>query len=202
MSLQLAILGLISFQPMTGYELKSTFDYSVNHFWSAQLSQIYRELGVLEKKNYLESHVEPQRGKPDKKIYTITPAGKKAFQKQLGDFPSILSATMRDEFLLRVFFGELIPKDELDFQLRKFIKEKNAAIEALHEVEAHVIKPGSACNDNMFFPMLTLKKGLMFYRAEVEWAEYCLQELSKRDVKSDTACSDPSPEDPNETPNT
>ena len=35
MSLKHAILGFLSLQPMTGYDLKKAFDQSVRHFWPA-----------------------------------------------------------------------------------------------------------------------------------------------------------------------
>jgi DNA-binding PadR family transcriptional regulator len=162
---------------MTGYELKSAFDNSINFFWNAPLSQIYRELGALEKKNYLESRVEAQQGKPDKKIYSITQPGKEEFLKQLNDFPSFYSAQLRDEFLLRLFFGPFISKEELEFQLRKAIKESEAAIEPLRKLEKDMGELEPQNGDSMFFQMLTLKQGLMYYEMKAKWAEYCLQEL-------------------------
>ena len=45
------ILGLINYHEMTGYEIMQTFKDSLNFFWKAQTSQIYRELQVLEKKD-------------------------------------------------------------------------------------------------------------------------------------------------------
>lgn len=50
MSLPHAILGLLNYMPMTGYDLKNFFDDSIDFFWSAQMSQIYRELKNLEKR--------------------------------------------------------------------------------------------------------------------------------------------------------
>ena len=41
MSLKHALLGLLNYRPMTGYDLKQRFDHSISHFWSANLSQIY-----------------------------------------------------------------------------------------------------------------------------------------------------------------
>ena len=38
MSLKHAILGFLSFAPLTGYDLKKAFDRSVQHFWPANQS--------------------------------------------------------------------------------------------------------------------------------------------------------------------
>ena len=44
------ILGLLNYGDMTGYEIKDVFEHSLNFFWTAQTSQIYRELQTIEKK--------------------------------------------------------------------------------------------------------------------------------------------------------
>ena len=43
------ILGLLNYGDMTGYEIREIFNKSLNFFWQAQSSQIYRELRTLEK---------------------------------------------------------------------------------------------------------------------------------------------------------
>ena len=53
MSLPHALLGLINYQPTTGYELKATFNRSIHFFWNATLPQIYRTLNQMEKKGWL-----------------------------------------------------------------------------------------------------------------------------------------------------
>ena len=42
------ILGLLNYGDMSGYEIREVFQDSLNYFWTAQTSQIYREIGVLE----------------------------------------------------------------------------------------------------------------------------------------------------------
>ncbi len=179
MSLQKGILGLLTLKPMTGYELKSLFDNSINYFWAAQQSQIYRELGALENKGYVTSRIEPQTGKPDKKVYTITPQGDEALQTWLNTFPAKLSMAIRDEITLRIFFGDRIDPEELKFQLKKLVKEKQEVLEVLRAMN-------EACKGFMtdigrdkdaFFKRLTIKKGLLVFEAEVRWAEECLKDI-------------------------
>ncbi|MGE5576976.1 MAG: PadR family transcriptional regulator, partial [Syntrophothermus sp.] len=63
MSLPYAILGFLSYRPMTGYDLGNFFKQSVAHFWHAELSQIYRELGKLEEKGLVKSEIQPQESR-------------------------------------------------------------------------------------------------------------------------------------------
>ena len=53
------ILGLLNYGDMTGYEIMTVFRDSLSHFWTAQKSQIYRELQALEKNGWIETaHIE------------------------------------------------------------------------------------------------------------------------------------------------
>lgn len=47
------ILGLLNYGDMTGYEIMTVFRDSLSHFWTAQKSQIYRELQALEKNGWI-----------------------------------------------------------------------------------------------------------------------------------------------------
>ena len=61
MSLPHALLGLISYQPSTGYELRTTFTESVQFFWSATLPQIYRTLNQMESQGWLTVRLNHRR---------------------------------------------------------------------------------------------------------------------------------------------
>jgi PadR family transcriptional regulator, regulatory protein AphA len=47
MSLKYAILGFLSLAPLSGYDLKKSFDRSLGHLWPADQSQIYRTLSQM-----------------------------------------------------------------------------------------------------------------------------------------------------------
>jgi PadR family transcriptional regulator AphA len=179
MSLQYAILGLLTYKPMTGYELKSLIDKSVNFFWTAQQSQIYRELKALEVSGYVTSHVEPQEGRPDRKVYKITPNGDGVLQTWLEKFPNTLSSAVRDEISIRFFFGSRIPKDELKFQLKKFIREKEQTLAALNAINISDKSCGHdpERSDEADFHHIVVKRGLAVFKAEIEWAKESLKDL-------------------------
>ena len=77
------ILGLLNYSDMTGYDIKEVFSRSLNYFWTAQTSQIYRELNNLEKNHWAESVLIEQNGKPDKKLFHITKEGKEELMRWL-----------------------------------------------------------------------------------------------------------------------
>ena len=69
MSLKHAILGLLTVTPMTGYDLKHrAFDVAIAHFWKADQSQIYRTLNRLSEAGWVQSEIEAQDERPDRKV--------------------------------------------------------------------------------------------------------------------------------------
>lgn len=199
MSLQYGILGLLSYAPMNGYNLKKLFTNSINYIWTASLSQIYRELGTLESKGFVSSVIEQQDERPDKKIYTITEDGKKAFIDWLHDFPEVLAAPKRDEFMLRVFFGSKLSIAELISQFERFIEERKVVDIAMGEGQKIIdsaakdikkklaMKPGK--KDELLWGMIT-KRAVMTNRLLIEWAGGCIEELRTAAAGGDKLCND------------
>ncbi len=74
--LKFILLGLLDYRPMSGYELEGWINASTGNFWHAKLSQIYTTLKRLEESGSVVSHVEPQAGRPDRRVFTITDSGR------------------------------------------------------------------------------------------------------------------------------
>jgi len=182
MSLQNAILGLLSYRSMTGYDLKKMFDESINNFWAASLSQIYRELGTLENKGYLTSVIEKQNDRPDKRIYDITDSGKEAFKNWITVFPEKLSKEKRDEFTLRIFFGSNVNKEDLIIQFKSFIKENQEKLDeiiSLNQVaEKYVSKMELFHGEGKYWRFI-LRRAYLNMEASVKWANECIDELNR-----------------------
>ena len=70
------ILGLLNYADMTGYEIREIFNKSLNFFWQAQSSQIYRELRTLEKNGWITITTVEQSEKPNKNVCSITKDGR------------------------------------------------------------------------------------------------------------------------------
>jgi PadR family transcriptional regulator, regulatory protein AphA len=181
MTLQFAILGLLTYAPMNGYFLKKLFDSSVNYFWAASLSQIYRELAALEKKGFVTASILQQDDRPDKKIYTITVAGEKAFNEWLVNFPDVAVGPRRDEFSLRIFFGSKLGNAELKKQFVRFVEEREnfkkimtENKKLINEIAKQLGTPAPAKEMSMRF---IAKRALMTNQVLIEWAQECIQEL-------------------------
>ncbi|MCE5215030.1 MAG: PadR family transcriptional regulator [Methanobacterium sp.] len=183
MSLSYALLGLLTYGPMTGYQLKKVFDESISHVWAASLSQIYRDLSALEKKGYLSSNIEKQEDRPDKKIYTLTEAGKAVFISWLGNFPEKMLTPNRDEFMLRIFFGSRLDHKQVLNQFKRFIVQMEQYLSLLESIE----KEFDVCSrefsveseaKEVLFWQLTIKRGHMTIETLIRWAEDCIYDIN------------------------
>ena len=110
------ILGLLAFQPRTGYDVKQITDRSTRFFWGASYGQIYPELRRLEAAGLVRSRAVP-RGQLQRRVYTVTAAGRRALDEWLAEPDE--QYEVRDEGLLKLFFGELMPAERLAELVRR-----------------------------------------------------------------------------------
>jgi DNA-binding PadR family transcriptional regulator len=102
-----AILGLLHYTDMHGYRIKEHIERNFGHMWSINYGQIYPNLKKLHEDGLIsmkEVVVNGEKG-PPRKLYSITPKGKKDFLAWLNSAPE-KPMLLRDPFLMRfVFFG-------------------------------------------------------------------------------------------------
>ena len=185
MSLSHTLLGLLSYKPMTGYQIKQYFESSINHFWNAHMSQIYRKLNRMEKEGWLTFQIEPQVGKPDKKIYAITQNGTATFMRWLQDFPENSEETTRSEFLARIFFASRINLTDLEYELRRFVRKQHDQLNAYREIEDYIRKQQESGDGEAIFWHMTLRRGIKSVESDIEWAEECLQLVKDKATKGE-----------------
>ncbi len=117
MSLPHALLGLLNYRPATGYELKATFTNSIHFFWDATLPQIYRTLKQMEKSRWLNVTVEHQDGKPSRKVYQVTEAGRKELRRWLSE--PLEMPEPRNATLIKIFFGNQMNPTQFTTHLKE-----------------------------------------------------------------------------------
>jgi PadR family transcriptional regulator AphA len=187
MSLKYALLGLLSAEPMNGYSIKALFNEAIDFVWQAELSQIYRELGILEKERLVSSSVEAQADRPNKRMYAITDAGRLAFQGWLRAVPEELAMPKRDELMLRLFFGSLAGEQVVTVEFERFLAQMRELRATLltpsHIAERYPNNPlmaraDRACREDRYCGFIR-KRALMASETAIRWAEECLSELKK-----------------------
>ena len=75
-ALEHALLVSLSERPAAGLELASRFGRSIGFFWAATHQQIYRTLARMEADGWVRGQRVAQTGRPDKKVYAVSPVGR------------------------------------------------------------------------------------------------------------------------------
>lgn len=181
MSLAFGILGLLTYKENTGYDLTKIFEDSLNNFWHAQSSQIYRELNRMEKEGLVASRSIIQDGRPNKRLYSITDAGRKEFSEWLCVIKPGFE-NPHDGMLMRIFFGADNPEETLAAlrqcreQYLKALEENCSPIRGNIEKYARMIPDG---REKSRYWLMTLELGVARARATAEWAERCIAQIEE-----------------------
>ena len=171
MSLKHAILGFLSFKSLTGYDLKKAFDQSVQHFWPANQSQIYRTLASLTEEGLVNMEVIEREERLDMKIYHITDSGKEELRHWLST--PLQSSDYREPFLIQVYFGGLLSDEEfvdlLEHEIRT-LQARLALYDSIYKMYQEAIRTHSDPRA-FFLSITTLEYGILSNRIAVEWLQ-------------------------------
>ena len=167
------ILGFLSIDSMTGYDLKRHFDSSAAYFWSADKAQIYRTLASLVADGLAETEVVPGDGAPDRIVHRITPAGRDVLAAWL-DSP-LDRQPERDPFLARLFFAG----DDAEL-VRRLVTARRTAVEAsvqdLERVRAQTPPVDRDSSPAPWLRIQTLEYGIAVGRHELVWLNSLLED--------------------------
>lgn len=103
MSLNYAVLGLLSEKPMSGFDLIREFDVSHSVVWPAPQNEIYRVLAKLKGEGLI---AEKESGARGRKTYAITRAGRAALAQWLA---APTDYTLRYDPMLKAGFLAAMP---------------------------------------------------------------------------------------------
>ena len=119
--LEVALLGLLSVRPMTGYDIGLHFDRALAPWWDTPRTQIYPKLRDLAGRGLVRESYVVQRSKPNKRVYSLTESGHAALRRWLA-LPIERSRT-RQHMMMHMFLGNLVDAGELQERLRSYRQE-------------------------------------------------------------------------------
>ena len=103
-SVDYLLLGSLAAGPKHGYEILQFLEQHFGPAWYVGNSQLYTVLKRLERKRLVSSEVRSQENRPAKRVFSLTAAGRSAFQAWLGK-PVKHIRDMRVEFNAKLFFA-------------------------------------------------------------------------------------------------
>lgn len=123
-------LGVLILGDASGYEIKKHFEEGpFAHFHAAGFGSIYPALNALRASGLVTCTEMEQEGRPDKKVYSITAAGRAAFRRALHKPPA--ADSFRSETVFMMFFAELLDPGHLEEIYNAYLAHYRACIERM-----------------------------------------------------------------------
>ncbi|MFF3464229.1 PadR family transcriptional regulator [Streptomyces sp. NPDC001984] len=183
MSLKYAVLAALLEGEASGYELSKVFDVSLANFWPATPQQLYRELERLAQDGLIEARVVRQERRPDKRMFTLTEAGR-ADLRAFADEPPRRPTAIRDELLIKIQAmdgGDPEATRALIEERMSWARGKLARYERVRErlLDGRTEEEHLRTADRIG-PYLTLMGGIAFEEENLRWCQRVLAVLEQR----------------------
>ncbi len=174
----LYILGLLlRFGPQHGYQVKKTIAEQLSDFTQIKLPTIYYHLEKMESEGLLEAAREKPGARPEKTVYTITEAGKKAFGTLLDE---LLQTEYRPAFPADglFYFAEHLQAEALNEYLKRTVVRLTRAVETIqkHKNETLAYVP----EDSKTMVEIIFSHHETHYLAELNWARESLDRMERK----------------------
>ncbi len=165
---EIAVLGGLSIQSMTGYALREAIRDVLGHFWSESFGQIYPTLSALTEQGLI---VARPGSRPSSSVFEITSAGRQRLHELLRE--PFDAAPPRDGLLLRLFFGRSLG---VAYCRDLLVTTRAQAQVALAEYEelARTLTVTEAGSPDLPFTLVTVAAGRHSAAARIAWADEAL----------------------------
>ncbi len=185
--IDMVILGLLSHEFLTGYDIKKQIDSSIHFFWKGSFGSIYPALGEMEKTGLVSKREAPIDNSARERIeYSITSRGRKVLEDWLKD--SQASNELKYETLLKLFFSGNCEKNVAISNIMKFREETEKELSILKFYEANLLKVQDE-KDHVYF-YLTVLFGERSYETYLKWCDEAVEILENSSaIKIDTTFS-------------
>ncbi|MFD0620208.1 PadR family transcriptional regulator [Paenibacillus sp. GCM10027629] len=178
MSIQFAILGLLSWRPATGYELKKIIEESSTMYWSGNNNQIYKSLVQLLDEGYVTNEIQHQESSPSKKIYHITDAGLARLREWVLSEPEF--PEFKNTFLVQLAWADQLSDEELNELLLQYESRINMQLVYQQEkIKRGVLSPHRNEREAFLWDKISVNL-ISFYQNELNWVQEIRQELYER----------------------
>ena len=170
---QFAILGMLGLlKKSSGYDLKKHMESSTQYFWKETFSSIYPVLEDLEKQKLIVKVESPTKNDRKRNVYTLTSKGKSVLEHWL--IQPAESMQIRNELMLKLFFGTMVPInitiEHLEQQKKEFKKKLSTYQEIKHELS-------EIPSSESLYSLITLDHGIKQVMASLEWCDSAIKTL-------------------------
>ncbi len=167
----MAVLGALSIQPMSGYALREAIRDVLGHFWSESFGQIYPTLKALEQEGLVARAGTARAGGS---TFTVTDTGLQRLRELLTE--PVREVPPRNGLLLRLFFGRALGPAAC----RELIAGARAdAVARLAEFDRLLADNDAEGEPDSPYIRMTILAGRHSAEAAIGWADTCLAMLDE-----------------------
>lgn len=105
-----------------------------SHFIDASFGSIYPALSQLNTEGLVTVRAEEQTGRPDKKVYSVTDAGRQALAKGLLVVPA--RDKYKSEFLFEMLYKDMLPEAHIRLAIEKQLHDLEEELARMAECRA------------------------------------------------------------------
>lgn len=156
-------------RPGTGYELGGQFSATLGHFWPATRQQIYRTLSRLQDDNLVTCQAVPQEGRPDKKIYSLAPAGRAALHDWIAEPTAIMK--IRDDLAVKIRGAEHGDIGDVITEVRRHRHAHTERLSLFHDFENTQFPEPDGLTSRKLHQYLVLRGGIRVEQAFIDWCD-------------------------------
>jgi len=168
MDLRSTILAILSWKPLSGYDLKGIICDSEIYYWSGNNNQIYKNLIELQNEGLVIHEVQLQEGKPARKIYTLTDAGIAELKRSLLAEPEL--PEVRKGFLIQLAWSGSLSDGELLALLDKYLDELSIRLRMLkYQADTKGVHPKGNRREAYLWQRIH-ENLVLACQAELDWA--------------------------------
>jgi DNA-binding PadR family transcriptional regulator len=167
-SLKYGILGLLSEQPLHGYEVKSRFEELLGGTWTVNIGQVYATFQRLERDELIETV--GSRGDRGKLVYRLTEAGRRSLDAWL-ETPETDPEVLREEIYVKLLLGNRAANGNVDGLLSGQRSLYEQRLRDLVDLEDR------ARLENQRGVVLMLKGAILHTEADLKWLDVCREDI-------------------------
>jgi len=174
-TLSLAILGLISQRPLTGYDLRKIFATTPMGHFSSSPGAIYPALKRLEEAGWIRGRADQGRSRRERVAYEATVRGRKVLTQHLSQSvtPEDVTWHMDDLMMRFAFMDGVVGRAETIRFLQEFATQIDAHVADLRRYFAGAQEILPACG------RLAMENGIQSYEMNAQWARHAAEELQR-----------------------
>ncbi|WP_051869526.1 PadR family transcriptional regulator [Kineothrix alysoides] len=164
-----AILGILSIEPMSGYQIKNSINGGAGYFLEIDYKQIYPTLKNIVADGLATYEVVKTEKGGESKRYMLTDAGFHELEKWLKK-PVTNGKQRASELMLKLFYGHNTSVDVILAHMENYRLSVATFLQELEDLSAYVDSK-SEKNPFWYYRRTTVNRGLMHRQTELDWCE-------------------------------